>query len=59
MAPRSASCWPTWRGTPTASPRRSASLNSALRLERIGDHATNIGERVVFLATGEHVELNS
>lgn len=34
-------------------------LNSALRLERIGDHATNIGERVVFLATGEHVELNS
>jgi phosphate transport system protein len=28
-------------------------------LERMGDHTTNIGERVVFVATGEIVELNS
>ena len=30
----------------------------AKSLERCGDHVTNIGERVVFLTTGEHVELN-
>lgn len=28
-------------------------------LERIADHATNIGERVLFLVTGERVDLNS
>lgn len=26
-------------------------------LERIGDRATNIGERVVFMATGDHIEV--
>ena len=31
----------------------------AKSLERIGDHVTNIGERVVFLKTGELVELNT
>ncbi|MFQ5342441.1 MAG: PhoU domain-containing protein [Anaerolineae bacterium] len=30
----------------------------AHNLERIGDRTTNIGERVVFLVTGEVVELN-
>lgn len=30
----------------------------AHNLERIADRTTNIGERVVFLVTGEEVELN-
>lgn len=33
-------------------------LSVAKSLERVGDHVTNIGERVVFLTTGELVELN-
>jgi phosphate transport system protein len=27
-------------------------------IERIADHATNIGERVIYLVTGEKKELN-
>jgi phosphate transport system protein len=38
--------------------RASRMLWVAKGLERAADHATNIGERVVFLATGEVVELN-
>ena len=30
----------------------------AKSLERVGDHVTNIAERVVFVVTGEIVELN-
>ncbi len=26
-------------------------------LERIGDRATNIAERVIFMATGQHIEI--
>jgi phosphate transport system protein len=33
-------------------------LWAAKALERSGDHVTNIGERVVLLKTGRHVELN-
>jgi phosphate transport system protein len=38
--------------------RASRLLWVAKSLERIGDHVTNIGERVVFVTTGELVELN-
>jgi phosphate transport system protein len=38
--------------------RASRMLWAAKSLERAADHATNIGERVVFMATGEVVELN-
>lgn len=35
-----------------------ALLFASRHLERIADHATNIGERIVYLATGERKELN-
>jgi phosphate transport system protein len=38
--------------------RASRLLWVAKSLERIGDHITNIGERVVFVTTGELIELN-
>jgi phosphate transport system protein len=43
---------------PQAVERASRLLWVAKGLERTADHVTNIGERVVFLATGEVVELN-
>jgi len=43
-------------------PQRASHLDAAewcgKSLERVGDHATNIGEQIVFLCTGEVVELN-
>jgi phosphate transport system protein len=35
-----------------------ALLFASRHLERIADHATNIGERIVYLVTGERKELN-
>jgi phosphate transport system protein len=43
---------------PTCVERASRVMWAAKSLERAADHVTNIGERVVFLATGEVVELN-
>ena len=43
---------------PQAVERASRMLWVAKSLERTGDHATNIGERIVFLTTGDVVELN-
>jgi phosphate transport system protein len=43
---------------PQAIERASRLLWAAKGLERAADHITNIGERVVFLITGEIVELN-
>jgi phosphate transport system protein len=43
---------------PQAVERASRLLWVAKSLERAADHVTNIGERIVFLATGEVVELN-
>jgi len=34
------------------------SLFAGRYLERIADHATNIGEEVIYIATGERMELN-
>jgi phosphate transport system protein len=43
---------------PSGVERASRMLWVAKSLERAADHVTNIGERVVFLTTGEVVELN-
>lgn len=43
---------------PESIPTLERVLLIAKRLERVGDHVTNIGERIVFLTTGEVVELN-
>lgn len=43
---------------PSGIERMSRMLWVAKSLERAADHVTNIGERVVFLATGDVVELN-
>jgi phosphate transport system protein len=43
---------------PACVERASRVMWAAKSLERAADHVTNIGERVVFLATGEVVELN-
>lgn len=43
---------------PTVVDQATALLFTSRHLERIADHATNIGERVVYLATGERKELN-
>jgi phosphate transport system protein len=43
---------------PQAVEPASRMLWAAKSLERAADHVTNVGERVVFLVTGEVVELN-
>ena len=43
---------------PGTIPRGTYLLWSAHNLERIGDRATNIAERVIFMATGTMTELN-
>ncbi|OPX84115.1 MAG: hypothetical protein A4E53_03890 [Pelotomaculum sp. PtaB.Bin104] len=43
---------------PSVVDQATALLFTSRHLERIADHATNIGERVVYLATGERKELN-
>ncbi|MGE0538731.1 MAG: phosphate signaling complex protein PhoU [Dehalococcoidia bacterium] len=45
-------------GDPHAARRYTYQLWTAHNLERIGDRATNIAERVVYLATGAFVEIN-
>lgn len=44
---------------PQAIPQLQAAEWCAKSLERVADHATNIGERVVYLVTGRVVELNA
>ena len=45
-------------GDPETVPSGERLLWVAKSLERMGDHITNIGERIVFIRTGEIVELN-
>ncbi|BDG59069.1 phosphate signaling complex protein PhoU [Caldinitratiruptor microaerophilus] len=43
---------------PSTVPQAAQLLFVAMHLERIGDHATNIGEWVIYMVTGERRELN-
>lgn len=43
---------------PSTVPQAAQLLFVALHLERMGDHATNIGEWVIYMVTGERRELN-
>jgi phosphate transport system protein len=45
-------------GDPTTVPRALELLLAAQHLERAADHVTNIGERVIYMVTGEMRELN-
>lgn len=45
-------------GDPTTTPRALELLLVAQHLERAADHVTNIGERVIYMVTGEMRELN-
>ncbi|HQZ69789.1 MAG: phosphate signaling complex protein PhoU [Anaerolineae bacterium] len=47
------------RADPATIDRGSKLMWTAKSIERIGDHVTNIGEWVVFLETGQLVELNA
>lgn len=49
----------TMRSDPQTIDRASKLMWTAKSIERIGDHVTNIGEWVVFLETGQLVELNA
>lgn len=46
------------KGDPNAVVQSAYTLFVGRYLERIGDHATNIGEEVIYIATGERKELN-
>jgi len=45
-------------GDPTTTPRALELLLVAQHLERAADHITNIGERVIYMVTGDLRELN-